>query len=145
MKIPLQAAESKGDILSSTPQASFSNRYLDPNHPASNGGLLGLLSGGKLTPDPEKQKEQMRVAMADQAEVVRDMQSAQMANLYAALQGMGLTPQQQRDYIQQYETANALQLQQLEEQSKLLEQGQRRIHRVSGQPQETVSCGKFFG
>lgn len=28
----------------------FKNRYLDPSHPATNGGLIGLLSGGYLTP-----------------------------------------------------------------------------------------------
>ncbi|KAJ9421122.1 hypothetical protein QL093DRAFT_2083747 [Fusarium oxysporum] len=45
------------DMLSSTPQKPFSNRYLDPNHPASNDGVLGLLSEGELTPDLEKQRE----------------------------------------------------------------------------------------
>ncbi|TPX18557.1 uncharacterized protein E0L32_002414 [Thyridium curvatum] len=123
-----QAAESKGDVLSA-PQRLFSNRFLDPNHPASNGGLLGLLSGGKLTPNMEKQKESMRSAMAAQEQAIRDQQSLQMANLNQVLQGMGLTPEQQRDYVKQYEQAYEMQLQQFQQQSELLEHGQRRINR----------------
>ncbi|EWZ81967.1 hypothetical protein FOWG_14381 [Fusarium oxysporum f. sp. lycopersici MN25] len=101
------AAESKGDVLSSTPQTPFSNHYLDPNHPASNGGVLGLLLGGKLTPDHEKQKqrESMRSVMAEQEQAIRDQQALQMSNLGSVLQGMGLTPEQQRSYIKQYESA----------------------------------------
>ncbi|RMZ87750.1 hypothetical protein DV736_g5022, partial [Chaetothyriales sp. CBS 134916] len=37
--------ESTGDVLSQPPPPSFKNRYLDPNHPATNDGLLGLVSG----------------------------------------------------------------------------------------------------
>nr|RBQ87687.1 hypothetical protein FVER53263_12583 [Fusarium verticillioides] len=124
-----QASESNGDILSTTPQKPFSNRFLDPNHPVSNGGLLGLLSGGKLTPDLQKQKESMRSAMADQEQLIRDQQSAQMANLISMLQGMDLTAEEQQAYIQQYESAYEIQLQQLQDQSELLENGQRRINR----------------
>ncbi|KAF5632677.1 hypothetical protein F52700_6213 [Fusarium sp. NRRL 52700] len=123
------AAESKGDVLSSTPQKPFSNRYLDPNHPASNGGLLGLLSGGKLTPDLEKQRETMHSALAEQEQAIRDQQALQMSNLGSVLQGMGLTPEQQRSYIEQYESAYELQLQQFQQQSELMEHGQRRINR----------------
>ncbi|RBQ80364.1 hypothetical protein FVER14953_12583 [Fusarium verticillioides] len=122
-------SESNGDILSTTPQKPFSNRFLDPNHPVSNGGLLGLLSGGKLTPDLQKQKESMRSAMADQEQLIRDQQSAQMANLISMLQGMDLTAEEQQAYIQQYESAYEIQLQQLQDQSELLENGQRRINR----------------
>lgn len=35
----------------------FKNRYLDSNHPANTGGLLGLLSGGHLTSDSQKRKQ----------------------------------------------------------------------------------------
>ncbi|KAF5985796.1 hypothetical protein FCOIX_1911 [Fusarium coicis] len=123
------ASESNGDILSTTPQKPFSNRFLDPNHPVSNGGLLGLLSGGKLTPDLQKQKESMRSTMANQEQLIRDQQSAQMANLISMLQGMDLTAEEQQAYIQQYESAYEIQLQQLQDQSELLENGQRRINR----------------
>ncbi|KAL1889510.1 hypothetical protein Sste5346_008888 [Sporothrix stenoceras] len=123
------SAESKGDILTAPQTKPFSNRYLDPNHPASNGGLLGLVSGGKLTPNLEKQKETMRTAMAAQEQVVRDQQAAQMANLDQVLQGMDLTLEQRQEYIRQYESAYELQLQQFQQQSYLLEQGHRRINR----------------
>ncbi|CAK7263296.1 hypothetical protein SEPCBS57363_000495 [Sporothrix epigloea] len=123
------AAESKGDVLSAPRSKPFSNRFLDPNHPASNGGLLGLVSGGKLVPDRQKQKETMQSAMAVQEQAVREQQAAQMAQLDQVLEGMNLTPAQRRDYIQQYENAYTLQLQQLQQQTDLLEQGQRRINR----------------
>ncbi|QGI82561.1 hypothetical protein CEK25_009290 [Fusarium fujikuroi] len=123
------ASESNGDVLSSVPRKPFSNRYLDPNHPASNGGLLGLLSGGKLTPNIEKQKESMRSAMANQEQLMRDQQSSQMENLISVLQGMDLTAEEKQAYIQQYESAYELQLQQFQHQSELLENGQRRISR----------------
>ena len=125
-----QAGESKGDILSSTPQTAFSNRFLDPNHPATNGGLLGLVSGGKLTQNYEKQKEQIKEALLSQEQAIRDLQSTQMENLHTSLQAMGLTPEQQHDYIQQIETANALQLGQFQSQSQMLENSHRRINRV---------------
>ncbi|CAK7209645.1 hypothetical protein SCUCBS95973_000510 [Sporothrix curviconia] len=123
------AAESKGDVLSAPQTKPFANRFLDPNHPASNGGLLGLVSGGKLTPDREKQKETIRAAMATQEQAVRDQQTAQMAQLDQVLQGMDFSPAQQQDYIQQYESAYEMQLQQFRQQSDLLEQGQRRINK----------------
>ncbi|BAE54973.1 unnamed protein product [Aspergillus oryzae RIB40] len=44
------------DILNVPLTRGFKNRYLDPNHPATNGGLIGLLSGGVLTPDPEARR-----------------------------------------------------------------------------------------
>jgi hypothetical protein len=125
-----QAAESKGDVLSTPSQGPFKNRYLDPTHPATNGGIAGLLSGGKLVRDPEKQKESLRSIMAAQEEAVREQQSAQMTNLHQQLQGMGLTPEQERDYVQQYESAYELQLQQIQQQSEMVEQGDRRINRV---------------
>ncbi|OJJ49040.1 hypothetical protein ASPZODRAFT_164617 [Penicilliopsis zonata CBS 506.65] len=41
-------AENQGDILNVPVTRGFKNRYLDPNHPATNNGLIGLLSGGYL-------------------------------------------------------------------------------------------------
>lgn len=117
-------------MLSAPQTRPFSNRYLDPNHPASNGGLLGLVSGGKLTPDRAKQTAAMQTAMATQEQAVRDQQTAQLANLGQVLQGMDLTPEQRQEYIQQYQSAYDLQLQQFQQQSDLLEQSQRRINRV---------------
>ncbi|KAJ5426682.1 hypothetical protein N7465_001752 [Penicillium sp. CMV-2018d] len=57
------AAENGNDVLSGPAGRGFSNRYLDPNHPAVNGGLIGVLSGGVLSPSPEQraQKEARRI------------------------------------------------------------------------------------
>lgn len=72
----------------------------------------------------------MRSVIVAQEQAVRDQQSAQMTNLYQQLQGMGLTPEQQRDYVHQYESAYELQLQQIEQQAEMVEQGYRHINRV---------------
>lgn len=72
----------------------------------------------------------MRSAMANQEQLIRDQQSSQMENLISVLQGMDLTAEEKQAYIQQYESAYELQLQQFQHQSELLENGQRRISRV---------------
>ncbi|KAH8703687.1 hypothetical protein BGW36DRAFT_278623, partial [Talaromyces proteolyticus] len=54
------AAESNNDTLSTAPSPNFKNRFLDPNHPAANGGLLGLVSGGYLTRDRKKAMEDIK-------------------------------------------------------------------------------------
>lgn len=109
---------------------TFKNRYLDPNHPANNGGLLGLLTGGALTPDPQKQKQRMLEAIAAQEKAVREQQQLQMAQLRTQLAQMGLSPQQQQEQIEQYEKAFQLQLDQLRQQAEWVEKGQRRIVQV---------------
>lgn len=48
-----QTAENEGDVMNVPLARPFKNRYLDPNHPATNGGLIGLLSGGYLAPGPD--------------------------------------------------------------------------------------------
>lgn len=50
------AAENEGDVLNVPLSRRFGNRYLDPNHEATNGGLMGMLSGGLLTQDPETRR-----------------------------------------------------------------------------------------
>lgn len=50
------AAENPGDVLNVPLLRSFRNRYLDPFHPATNRGLVGLLTGGALSPDPETRR-----------------------------------------------------------------------------------------
>ncbi|KAI3011981.1 hypothetical protein CBS147346_896 [Aspergillus niger] len=61
------AAENGTDALSGPTGRGFSNRYLDPNHPAVNGGLIGVLSGGVLSPTPE-QRAQKKAARIDEEE-----------------------------------------------------------------------------
>lgn len=45
----------------------FSNRYLDPTHPATNNGLMGLLSGGAITQNPEKKRRRRLTQYEDEA------------------------------------------------------------------------------
>ncbi|PYH93845.1 hypothetical protein BO71DRAFT_419764 [Aspergillus ellipticus CBS 707.79] len=47
-------SENEGDILNVPLTRGFTNRYLDPNHPAVNNGLMGVLSGGLITSDADK-------------------------------------------------------------------------------------------
>ncbi|CAI7655021.1 unnamed protein product [Penicillium glandicola] len=50
-------AENGNDVLSGPASRGFNNRYLDPNHPAVNGGLIGLLSGGVLSRAPDRRAQ----------------------------------------------------------------------------------------
>ncbi|OAP63363.1 hypothetical protein AYL99_02590 [Fonsecaea erecta] len=125
------AKESKGDILSNPEPVQFKNKYLDPNSAASTGGLLGLVSGGRLTRDPEKFKQSTQAAMASQEQAIREQQSAMMTTMRQQLQAMNLSPKQQQEYLKQYEDSYNLQLQQIQQQSDFIEKGQwqRRIVR----------------
>ncbi len=125
-----QAKESDGDVLSNPSPPQFKNRFLDPNHPATNGGLIGLVSGGRLTPDPEKAKEQMQAALDAQQKMAQEQQAAMMANLDQQLGN--LTPDQKHMYVQQYKDAFQQQQQMAEQQAKLLNSNaaRRRIVRV---------------
>ncbi|KIW23398.1 uncharacterized protein PV07_11599 [Cladophialophora immunda] len=125
------AKESNGDILSNPEPVQFKNKYLDPNSAASNGGLLGLVSGGRLTRDPEKVKQSTQAAMASQEQAIREQQSAMMVAMQQQLQAMNLPPEQQQEYLKQYQDLYSLQLQQIQQQSDLVEKGQwqRRIVR----------------
>ncbi|KIW48617.1 hypothetical protein, variant [Exophiala oligosperma] len=126
------AKESNGDILSNPEPAKFKNRYLDPTSAASNGGLLGLVSGGKLTRDPEKAKQSMQARFESQEKAIREQQSTVMARLQQQLQAMNLSPEQQQQYTKQYQDMYDLQLQQIQQQSDLVAKGnlQRRIVKV---------------
>jgi len=118
------AKESNGDILSNPEPVQFKNKYLDPNSAASNGGVLGLVSGGRLTRDPEKTKQRTQAAMAFQEQAIREQQSAMMATIQQQLQAMSLPPEQQQEYLKQYQDLYGLQLQQIQQQSDLVERGQ---------------------
>jgi hypothetical protein len=43
-------AENPNSILPEVPMQEFASRYSDPNHPASQGGLISIASGGKVNP-----------------------------------------------------------------------------------------------
>ncbi|KAI1322412.1 hypothetical protein F5Y16DRAFT_41407 [Xylariaceae sp. FL0255] len=128
------AKENTGDILTQPTPPSFKNRYLDPNHPATNGGLLGLISGGKLTPNSEKANERMQSSLRGYAEAAQEQQLATMDNLRKQLALMNLTPEQEESMIKQYEDAYQLQEQQLRQQEQLYNKGigpVRKIYNVS--------------
>ncbi|KAK5064776.1 hypothetical protein LTR84_000610 [Exophiala bonariae] len=117
------AKESKGDVLSQPSPPSFKHWLLDPNHPATNGGLLGLISGGYLTPNADKAKQRMQSSLDAQTQAIQKQQEAMMNSLHQQLTLMNLPPEQERAYIQQYKDAFQLQEQQLAQQTKLLNSG----------------------
>ncbi|KIW19491.1 hypothetical protein PV08_00063 [Exophiala spinifera] len=121
------AKESNGDILSNPEPVKFKNRYLDPTSAASNGGLLGLVSGGKLTRDPEKTKQSIQAQFEAQERAIQEQQSIVMAGLQQQLQAMSLSPAQQQQYIKQYQDIYEGQLQQVRQQSDLFTKG--KLHR----------------
>jgi hypothetical protein len=51
-------AENPNSRLSVPSQKPFASRYADPNHPASNGGLIGLVTGGNF--DPRARRRERR-------------------------------------------------------------------------------------
>ncbi|KAB8239667.1 uncharacterized protein BDW43DRAFT_305434 [Aspergillus alliaceus] len=75
------AAENTGDILNVPLSRSFKSRYLDPNHPATNGGLIGLLSGGVLTPDPESRRLKALKRIEEEEHQVMDQYYQQMHSI----------------------------------------------------------------
>lgn len=75
------AAENTDDVLNVPPSRPFKSRYLDPNHPATNGGLVGLLSGGVLTPDPEACRRSKRDGIREEARLMREQYYQQMESI----------------------------------------------------------------
>lgn len=119
-----------GDVLSQPSPPTFKNRYLDPNHPATNGGLLGLVSGGHLTPNVEKTNQRMHSSLQAQAQATREQQSAMMDGLRQQLKLMNLPCEQEQAYIKQYEDAFQLQDQQMSQQTELVNNGTGRMRRI---------------
>ncbi|KNG90957.1 hypothetical protein ANOM_000717 [Aspergillus nomiae NRRL 13137] len=74
-------AENSGDILNVPLTRGFKNRYLDPNHPATNGGLIGLLSGGVLTPDPETRRRKALRRVEEEEQRVMEQYYQQMDSI----------------------------------------------------------------
>ncbi|CEJ56786.1 hypothetical protein PMG11_02984 [Penicillium brasilianum] len=121
------ASESNHDALSSAPESKFKNRFLDPNHPASNGGLLGLISGGHLARDPKKTMEDTKSLYQQQAKIIYEQQDSQLELLRTQFRAMGFSEQQQHEYIATYEQQFQLQRDQLQAQMKGLEIMPRKI------------------
>ncbi|KAJ5569152.1 hypothetical protein N7450_011638 [Penicillium hetheringtonii] len=123
------ASESNHDVLSSAPETKFKNRFVDPNHPASNGGLLGLISGGHLTRDPKKTMEDTKSLYLQQEKLIHEQQDSQLELLRSQFQAMGFSDQQQRDYIAIYEQQFQQQRDQLKTQIEGTEMIPRKILR----------------
>ncbi|KAJ6166988.1 hypothetical protein N7470_002435 [Penicillium chermesinum] len=123
------ASESDQDALSSAPNPKFKHRLLDPNHPASNGGLLGLISGGRLTKDPKKAMEEAKDMLQQQERRMIEQQNSQLEHLRSQCQARGFSEQQQREYVAAYELQFQLQQEQLQSQAKRMEVMPRKIMR----------------
>jgi hypothetical protein len=59
------AAENPNSVLAQGPSASFASRYSDPNHPANNGSLIALVTGGAL--DRNRRQERKAAKKEDKA------------------------------------------------------------------------------
>lgn len=126
----MQAKESKGDILSQPSPPTFKNRYLDPNHPATNGGLLGLISGGLLTPSVEKMNQRMEMSLQTQNQAMLEQQSATMESLHQQLKMMKLSPEQEQAYMKQCTDAFELQEQQMSQQAQMMKNGTGPVRKI---------------
>lgn len=50
------AAENPSSSLVKTPETTFASRYADPNHSASSGSLVALITGGAINPRARRQE-----------------------------------------------------------------------------------------
>ncbi|KAE8153103.1 hypothetical protein BDV25DRAFT_137174 [Aspergillus avenaceus] len=123
------AAESKQDILSIPQRQEFRNRYLDPNHPVNNGGLLGLISGGHLTSNAQEIRRTGMGTIATQERMVHEQYNAQMAQLQEQMRSQHMSPQVQRAYIENLTATYQQQIGQIDSQRELAERGQRKLTR----------------
>jgi len=46
------AKHPESSLASQTPKSTFTSRYADPNHPASSGSFISLITGGHVNPPP---------------------------------------------------------------------------------------------
>jgi hypothetical protein len=51
-----QTIESQAASLNAVPEPTFASRYSDPLHPASNGSLISLITGGKVNPKGPRER-----------------------------------------------------------------------------------------
>ncbi|KAL1859224.1 hypothetical protein Plec18170_002340 [Paecilomyces lecythidis] len=112
-----------------SPEPTFKNRFLDPNHPATNGGLLGLVSGGHLTRDPKKMMEDTKKMLQQQQSLMIEQQQAQLELLHKQFQAMGYSDQQARETISIYEQQFQAQREQLQTQMEATDFMPRKIVR----------------
>lgn len=70
-------AKNPGSALGNPQETKFVSRYSDPNHPASSGSLIALLTGGHVNPKARKQqrrewKNERRIARGKMPRSSRD-------------------------------------------------------------------------
>lgn len=121
------ATENPGDIFNTPQNRPFSNRYLDPNHPATNGGLIGLISGGALSPDPETKLRRKMERINEEERRVLDEYHQRIDSVHSQRQSYNETQRQlgyiERDYAPRLATFR-------EERRKLENGGDRHIKDV---------------
>lgn len=68
-----------------------------------NGGLLGLVSGGRLTRDPEKTRQETQNLLQQQAALLQEQQNSQLEQLHNQFKAMGYSDEHVRESMAIYE------------------------------------------
>ncbi|KAJ5930415.1 hypothetical protein N7466_005908 [Penicillium verhagenii] len=116
-------SENGNDVLSGPAGRGFSNRYLDPNHPAVNGGLIGLLSGGVLSPTPEERAQKKASRIDDEERRVLDEYNDRRERVFNDRRSQSETDRELRRLEKDYEPR----LEQFRKKRRALEGGNRSI------------------
>lgn len=129
----IQAAENPADRLTSTQaptEHTFRNRYFDPRHPAVNNGLVGLVSGGAITRDPEKRKNRKREELEERIERGRGEYVRRLDDVNRQNCSSHERERQMRRYQEEFESRTKCERQALED----LESGfaDRKVKKVGG-------------
>lgn len=122
--------ENGNDVLSGPAGRGFSNRYLDPNHPAVNGGLIGLISGGVLSPSPEQRAQKKASRIDDEERRVLDEYNDRKDRILNDRRSQSETERELRRLEKDYEPR----LEPFRRRRRELEGGKRSIKSVSCSP-----------
>jgi hypothetical protein len=95
-------AENEGNILNVQTNRGFNNRFLDPNHPATNGGLIGLLSGGSMTPDAETRKRKKMARIKEEESQVYEEYQRRIDDVHRSRQSQRDTYRALKDIERDY-------------------------------------------
>jgi hypothetical protein len=117
------AAENSNDILTTPVSQPFKNRYLDPNHAATNSGLIGLISGGTINPDPEARRRRKQQRIDEEQRRVLDEYHSRLEQIHSQRRSSRETERQLRRVEEDY----APRLKVYGDQRRALEGGERHI------------------
>jgi hypothetical protein len=124
------ADDGNREVLSTTihgrSRPSFNNRYLDPNHAATNNGLIGLLSGGMITTDPEKKKHQRLARLDEEAERYRQERDRRLDDIYRN----NYSDRQRRDEVARVNEEFDRRMEPISKQFDEVENGKKKISKV---------------